>query len=556
MPYLLKEVLDGLASTDASGRTLQLSGVLLGLHLVQGPLRVVWRLCILPPSHRACLQLRKKFHAHLLDLGVPYYEKNNAGSVLTLLNSDHEAIRMFLGPGLVVLVDGITYTVAIGVFLWVLAPSFVLWACIPLAIVPFLVGFFERRLRASTQEIQSKLSISAGIGQSWIEGVRLLKTKARESNALEIYRESSDVLRNKRVQYAFLQSCFQPSLDLVLAVGLIVFVYLGHDSLMAQTISVGTWVATTRYMQKLLWPLSAIALAVEHFQRAWVSYRRLDDFYALKADPYVPSRIDEGSLRSQILDAQIDQLGIVSNSAREISRIRNVMSTKVTSHAIEIRNLTFRYPHKQNLSLAIERLAIPKGEWLFLKGNNQSGKSTLLKILMRHYESYQGEIELFGRALHTYSRTDSRTFMACVDQEPELLSGTLYDNLRGFVSRQDSEITDQVKLSLHAAGLNHEFETGQLKANTEVGFRGKMLSGGQRQRSTLARALMRKPEILLLDDISASLDHETEEVLLEGLKAQRSSMTVLVVSQRPSIQRLCDRTYELREPVFVPREGV
>jgi|GEM_PF-3549500 len=536
VPFLFKKVLDGIGSGAAQSTFFGLIFGILALHLVQGPLRLLWRVLILPPSHMACLALRQKFHRHLLHLGVPYSERVSTGHVLTLLNSDHEAIRMFLGPGLIVLVDGVVYILVIGTFLFFLSPKLVATVLIPLGLVPLLVGLFEKKLRLKTANIQKSVSLTASMGQAWIEGVRVLKLKAKEERALELYEQSSLDLKNQRLSYVRTQSLFQPSLDLCLAIGLIALVIYGEKAIATHVISIGTWVALTRYMQKLIWPLSALAIAVEHYQKARVSYQRLHHFQSLQSEADL--------VASSQHEHKLNDFGFVVGSTHRIA------GASGSDAVIAIRDLQFRYQNHTKDALCIRTLDVKKGEWIFLKGDNGVGKSTLFKILMGHYGSYQGSIALEGKELKRYTLDQIRKTIAIVDQDPELLSGSLLNNLSRFSMQMEETARKSGALSeaLEIASLGSGGSTKCVSVDRQVGYRGSRLSGGQRQRATLARAILREPRVLLLDDISSSLDIETEESVLENLRRLKDKLSVIVVSQRYSIRSLCDREFVLRGP--------
>lgn len=529
VPYLFKLVLDHLQGVDQRFSVLSLAFLLLVIHLIQGPMRFAWRVLIVPSSHGASATLRKKFHAELMRKGVPYSESVSTGEVITLMNSDIEAIRMFLGPGLIVAVDSIAYLVTIFIAMGLIGGVYGLAIFPPMFAIPFLVRYFERRLKNGAREVQDSLSKSASMGQAWIEGVRVLRTKYREHVALKLYEGTSKDLRAERLKYNRLQSLFHPSMDLVLSISLLSLMFFSEQLFSKSSgtatavFSIGTVFALSRYLQKCVWPLSAAALAVEHFQRAQVSYERLESFY-----------------KTQIQE-------IPKNTVP-------VIRIKKSDELLSLSKVEFSYPHGKQL-FQFPDFEVRPGEWIFLDGRNGSGKSTLFKILMKHFYPQSGHIFLDGKDYALLDKQDVRSVIASVDQESQLLAGSIRSNLTGFDARP-LPAAGQVESLLSSSGLFLDFYQNRLSFKTEVGFRGTRLSGGQRQRVSIARALHKKPKILLLDDVSSSLDAETEEMLLREVKKNVPDLACILVSQRPFMASLADRSvcFSAR-PKFIAREN-
>ena len=384
----------------------------------------------------------------------------------------------------------------------------------PLASI--LIQYFGSRIHDRFEKIQESFSEISSQAQENYSGARLVRAFAREKAQIEQFEQLNLRYISRAQRLVQLMGMLWPTLEFILGVAMVITLLVGGHLVLHHRITAGEFVAFNTYMILLIWPIIAVGWVVNLFQRGTASVKRIDEL--LQSKPHIDDRHADPSIA---LDA-------------------------VVRGDIEFRNLTFSYDEKpvlQNISLRI-----PAGSSLAIVGPTGSGKSTLVNLLTRMYEAPEGSISIDGRALQSYPLAVLRRNIGVVPQETFLFSETIRENL-AFGRPESSK--DEVLQAAEAAHIRQEFAEFPHGFETIVGERGVTLSGGQKQRSAIARALLKKPAVLILDDALASVDTYTEEQILKGLRFYTDAATTILISHRVSTIQMADQIAVLDRGMIV-----
>jgi ATP-binding cassette subfamily B protein len=374
----------------------------------------------------------------------------------------------------------------------------------PLASI--LVQYFGNRIHTRFERIQASFSDISSQAQENYSGARLVRAFAREESEINLFERLNREYIRRALRLVQLMGMLWPTLEFVLGVSMIITLLAGGHLVIAHRISVGDFVEFNVYMIMLIWPIIAVGWVINIFQRGTASVKRVDEL--LKAEPAIDDRSADLSL----------------------------VPETVLKGEIEFRNLNFNYgdtPVLKDISLRI-----PAGSSLAIVGPTGCGKSTLVSLISRLYEAPEGALLIDGRPVREYPLAVLRRNIGMVSQETFLFSETIRENL-AFGAPNAS--TEELLEAAEAAHIRSEFEEFPQGFQTMVGERGVTLSGGQKQRSAIARALVRRPAILILDDALASVDTYTEERILGGLRSYTATSTTILISHRVSTVRNADQ---------------
>ena len=482
-----------------------------GVALASGVFRYMMRKILIGVSRDVEFDLRNDFFAHLQKLPVQFYQQRQTGELMSRATNDMSAVRMLLGPGIMQGLNTIVLAVAaVGLMLYI-SPRLTLYALLPLPILSFCVAYFGKRIHHRFEEIQAHFAKISALVQEDLSGVRVVRAYAREDHETERFARMNREYVAKNQVLIRLWSTFYPAMTFLAGLGGVVVLWLGGSLVIRGQITIGQFVAFNVYLAMLTWPMIALGWVVNLFQRGSASYGRLREI--MDAVPAIRDASD----------------------AREAAGIRG---------AIEVRHLTFTYPGAARPSLDDVSISVPAGSTLALVGHTGSGKSTLLQLLCRLYEPAAGTVLIDGVDLNQYQTESLRRQIGLVPQETFLFSATVLENISYGVDRTD---LTEAQAAAHVAHLDVDVANFPAGYETLVGERGITLSGGQKQRTAIARAVIRKPAILLLDDCLSSVDTYTEEAILRELKQLMKSRTSVIVSHRVSTVRHADQIVVLEE---------
>ena len=469
--------------------------------------------------------IRKKFADHLFGLSSSFFDKRRIGELMSLATNDVDAIRMALGPGLLTLADALFYFLTVPVAMYWLSPKLTLIAFIPLPLIPLFVMRNEKEIHKRFDQVQASFGKISSLAQENLNGIRVIKAFAREDAQLERFKRAGEDHIRHSLWLARVQSAFGPMLDFFMSLGLVLLLYFGGQSVIEKTVTLGTFVAFQRYIQKMVWPMTALGLSITYYQRGIASSNRIQEVLSVKSD------IEESL--TPVLPADY--------------RVGTFAAPWKTRGEIEFKNLSFRFAGAERESLSGLSLKIKAGERIAFIGGIGSGKSALLGLIPRLYPVGRGMLFIDGVDVNDWPIDELRRQVGYVSQEVFLFSDSVIENVAyGLSDLHDSSPAHLLKSSIVEASTRlasvHEDMLGLREGyQTVLGERGVNLSGGQKQRLTIARALAKQPSILVLDDALSSVDVQTEERILTSLRSRGARNTEIIAAHRISTIKDADR---------------
>ena len=486
---------------------------------------------IIGASREIEFDLRNDLFANLERQSAAYYHTHRTGDIMARTTNDLNAVRQLLGPAIMYSANCLVFTCAALPFMVHISPKLTLCAVVPLPLASVLVQSFGQRIHRRFERIQAMFSDISAKAQENFSGARLIRAFAQEDAEIASFETANLEYIGRSMHLVRLMAMLWPSLELVLGLGLMITLLVGGHEVVQHRISVGDFAAFNFYMVQLIWPMIAIGWVVNLFQRGTASVIRIDEL--LKQQPEIvddPALFDRHPERS---GAESKDLG-----ASEITTAAPAFPTHVIDGSITFRNLSFAYPTGGPEVLDNINLQIPAGSSLAIVGPTGSGKSTLVSLIPRLFDAPDGAILIDDRPIRRYRLADLRRAIGFVPQETYLFSDTIAQNIA--FGRPDATAPEilEAATTAHIANEILEFPRG---FETLVGERGITLSGGQKQRIAIARAVIRDPRILILDDALASVDTYTEERILAGLREAMRGRTTLFISHRVSTARNADQ---------------
>ena len=515
-PKVLQAAIDGLDAGATRTRILELAGLLVAISIAKGIFLYSQRWILIGISREIEFDLRNDLFKKLETQDTGFYRDYRTGDIMARMTNDLNAVRMLLGPALMYSANTVFFTIGALFFLLRISPLLTLVAWAPMPLASILIQYFGSRIHDRFEKIQESFSEISSQAQENYSGARLVRAFAREKAQIEQFEQLNLRYISRAQRLVQLMGMLWPTLEFILGVAMVITLLVGGHLVLHHRITAGEFVAFNTYMILLIWPIIAVGWVVNLFQRGTASVKRIDEL--LQSKPHIDDRHADPSIAP---DA-------------------------VVHGDIEFRNLNFSYDEKpvlQNISLRI-----PAGSSLAIVGPTGSGKSTLVNLLTRMYEAPEGSISIDGRALQSYPLAVLRRNIGVVPQETFLFSETIRENL-AFGRPESSK--DEVLQAAEAAHIRQEFAEFPHGFETIVGERGVTLSGGQKQRSAIARALLKKPAVLILDDALASVDTYTEEQILKGLRFYTDAATTILISHRVSTIQMADQIAVLDRGMIV-----
>ena len=506
-PRVLGMAVDKLQKNLADHRMiLMFAGLLVAISLVKGIFLYAQRWILIGISREIEFDVRNDLFRHLEKQDSGFYQRYRTGDVMARMTNDLNAVRNLLGPALMYSANTVFFTLFALYFLLHLSPWLTLVALAPMPLASILVQYLGHRIHDRFERIQASFSEISSQAQENYSGARLIRAFAREESQISLFEKLNREYIARALRLVQLMGMLWPTLEFILGVSMVITLLAGGHQVIAHRISVGQFVEFNTYMILLIWPIIAVGWVINLFQRGTASVVRIDEL--LKAEPAID-------------DSQADPA---------------IPKDTILQGAIEFRHLNFSYgetPILRDISLSI-----PAGSSLAIVGPTGSGKTTLVSLLSRLYEAPNASLLLDGRPIREYPLATLRHNIGMVPQETFLFSDNIRENLK-FGAPEASE--QDMLQAAEAAHIRQEFEEFPQSFETMVGERGLTLSGGQKQRAAIARALLRRPAILILDDALASVDTYTEERILGGLSSYTSRSTTILISHRVSTVRNADQ---------------
>ncbi len=504
-PLLLKSAIDGItempAGPELRALLLKIVAAYMAIALVQGGMRFLWRKYIVRTSMMASDDMRNELFIHLSSMAPGFFQKKRVGDLVSLATNDIEAIRFSLGPGALTLFDALFYFIAIPpIMLWI-SPELALLSFVPLLVVPFFVRRMEGRIESSFREVQDKFSNLVSQCQEALGGLRIVKGAALEPFKEREFSAHGRTYMDANLRSARVQAGFSSGLEGILSASTAMIFLVGGIFVIQEKITLGVFVAFQRYIQKLSWPMEGIGLAANIFQRSLASQRRVDEVMhePKPVDPPLPANFSPSSVPK-----------------------------------IELRRLSFSYAPAVRPVLLDISLTLEPGMRVGIAGGIGAGKTTLLACLARMLPAPEGSIFFDGADVNALPLTAVRRKIAFVPQESFLFSRSVEDNILYGCEGAPEQRLEQARVAAQLASVDKDVLGLPQGYQTLLGERGVNLSGGQRQRLTIARAIARKPRVLLLDDCLSAVDAETEHHLIDGILRASEGITLVVASHRVS----------------------
>ena len=476
---------------------------LFGIAVLAAVFLYITREVIIGASRDIEYDLRNDLFANLERQSASYFHTHRTGDIMARTTNDLSAVRQLLGPAIMYSANTIVFTAAALPFMIHISPKLTLCAFVPLPIASVLVQYFGARIHRRFERIQAMFSDISAKAQENFSGARLIRAFVQEEAEIASFETANQEYIKRSLYLVRLMAMLWPTLEFVLGLSLMITLFVGGHEVVAHRISVGQFTSFIVYMVQLTWPMIAVGWVVNLFQRGTASVVRIDELLQQK-----PSIADTPTAVADPITGEI-----------------------------EFRNLTFAYPNAPDVLHDIN-LRIPAGTSLAIVGPTGSGKSTLVSLIPRLHDAAPGTVLIDGQPIRHFTLAELRKSIGFVPQETFLFSETIRKNIA--FGRPDATL-EEVE---DAAGVAHisteilEFSKG---FDTMVGERGVTLSGGQKQRTSIARAVIRDPRILILDDALASVDTYTEERILSGLRQGMAGRTTVFISHRISTARNADQ---------------
>lgn len=497
IPILIGRAVDSLKFGITGEKLLWFASLVIGSTLLSGIASFFTRQTIIVASRKIEYDLRNDFYRHVQSLHYLYFRDKKVGDIMAYATNDIPAVRNFLGPGIMYSVEtAIEFVVILGI-MFSMNLKLTLLTLTPLPLISYLVYKVGKIVHEKYEDIQEHFGTITTVAQENIAGIRVIKSYVREDYEVEKFRKLNFDYMLKNIKLIKVQSLTYPLMILITGISIILVVWYGGYQVIKGAMTLGQITSFLIYLGYLIWPMIAFGWIVNLTQRASASMDRLLEVF--KVEP-------------QIKDTNETDFSI-----------------KGINGEIKFKNVWFKYPDSESYVLKDINLEIKQGQTVGIVGYTGSGKTTLVNLIPRLFEPDKGEVLIDGINVKKIPLKVLRESIGYVQQEVFLFSDSVKNNITfGVDGVSDEEVFNVAKIA-HIYDEVIEFPNG---FDTIVGERGITLSGGQRQRVGLARALIKKPKILILDDSLSSVDAYTEEMILKSLKEFRAGRTTIIISHR------------------------
>jgi ATP-binding cassette subfamily B protein len=510
-PLVLRHAVDGLQAGVTREKLLTYSLELMGVAAIKGIFQFLTRWIVIGISREIEFDLRNDLFGHLESLSYSYYQRTRTGDIMARATNDLNAVRMLLGPAIMYSANTIVFTAGALAFMLSISPRLTFYAFLPLPLVSVTVQYFGKQIHERFEKIQAMFSEISARAQENFSGARVIRAYVQEEPEIAAFETSNREYINRSLKLVRLMGMLWPTLETMLGMAIVLVLWLGGREVLHGRMTVGGFVAFNTYMVQLTWPVIALGWVINIFQRGTASMGRINEILVEQ------SEIQDGP------EAQ-------ATAAGEGGRATQIRGE------IEFRGLNFGYngvPVLHDINLRI-----PAGSSLAIVGPTGSGKTTLVSLIPRIYDAAPGTVWIDGKPVREFPLEPLRRQIGFVPQETFLFSETVRENIA--FGKEDAT-DEEVGAAAEAANIAQDIEEFPEKYRTLVGERGITLSGGQKQRTAIARAIIRNPRILILDDALSSVDTHTEDKILNHLREVMQNRTTIFISHRVSTVRNADR---------------
>lgn len=511
IPLIVGEAIDANWSEVTWSRLTISALKVLGASILSGVFLFLQRRILIGMSRKIEYDLRRDFYSHLVDQPQSFFQEHRIGDLMARATNDLAAVRQLAGPMIMYSVQTVAVVVIVLPLMFLISWKLTLLLFVTMPLVSLTVKFFGQQVHLRFEKIQEFFSHITARAQENFTGVRVVRAYAQEGAEIAAFNELNRQYAEKNLGLVKIDALMRPLMQFLIGMGFVLILWVGVPLAVRGEMSVGQFTVFNMYLFRLIWPLIALGYVVNLYQRGTASLKRMNAILAVR-----PTITDAAAVKKQ----------------------------PPIAGAIDFRNLTFSYHDNDEPVLKNINLNIPAGQTVAFVGRTGSGKSTLVNLIPRVIEAADKTISVDGVSVRDYPLGQLRSGIGYVPQETFLFSDTLAENIAFGVDNADRK---QIEWAANVAGLSEDIAGFPAGLDTLVGERGLTLSGGQKQRTAIARAVLRQPRILILDDALSSVDTYTEEKILVQLRGVMRGRTSLIVSHRISTVRDADLICVLNE---------
>ncbi len=471
--------------------------------LLGGFFTFLMRQTIIVMSRMIEFDLKNEIYQQYQRLSINFYKKNRTGDLMNRISEDVSKVRMYFGPAIMYSLNMLVSLIIGFSQMYAISPKLTLYTMIPFPILSVSIFVLSKQINKKSVIVQQYLSKLTTFNQEFFSGINVVKSYAIEKAVISSFDEIADQSKDKNIELHKIQALFFPLMILLIGISNIIVLYIGGKQYIAGEIQLGAIGAFVMYVNILTWPVAVVGWVTSMVQQAEASQQRINEF--LKQVP-------------------------------EISNTEDV-ETKVEGN-IEFKNVSLTYDDTNITALNNVSLKINKGETLAILGKTGSGKTTIINLISRLYDASEGAVLIDGKNIKNCNLYDVRNQIGFVPQDPFLFSDTIQNNIKfGKENATEQEIIQAAKNAVIHENII-AFKEGY---QTILGERGVTLSGGQKQRTSIARAIIKNPKILIFDDCLSAVDTETEEQILSNLERVSNDKTTIIISHRVSSAKNADK---------------
>jgi ATP-binding cassette subfamily B protein len=509
MPAYFSEAIDRfqqhLAPTDQFGYlylALELGGIYMGFSLLKGFFLFLMRQSIIVMSRYIEFDLKNEIYHKYQSLDQSFYKKNATGDLMNRISEDVGLVRMYAGPGIMYTINlAVSFVLIVGKMISI-SPSLTLYVLLPLPIMSILIYKVSSTMNKMSLEVQKEQSTLSTIAQEAFAGIRIIKAYQREQEITSKVSASAENYKKQSMRLVIVNAFFSPTIIFLIGLSSMIAIYYGGLLTFEKKMTVGGIVAFIMYVTNLTWPFASLGWISSIIQRAAASQKRINEFL---------------------------------NTASKIKDEHDL--APAFEKGLHFKQVHFQYENASAPVLIDINFSVGQGETLAIVGQTGSGKSTICHLIARHFDPTSGAIQIGEQRLPELSLSKYRKGIAIVPQDVFLFSDTIANNLKFGSETQEEPTLEALQQACKQAHVLHNIQDFEGGFDTMLGERGVNLSGGQKQRISIARALLRDPKLLILDDCLSAVDTETEEIILNELQRFSKNRATIIVSHRISTIR-------------------
>ena len=469
--------------------------------LIAGVFTFIMRQTLINVSRFIEFDLKNEIFQKYQELNMKFYKNNRVGDLMNRISEDASKVRMYVGPALMYTINTISLFIIIITYMISIDPKLTLYTIAPLPILSFLIYKLSRQINIKSKKVQESLSKLTTFSQESFSGISIIKSNTIENKVNDFMTDFSNETKNKSIDLAKFQSWFFPMMILLIGLSNLLVIYVGGNQYINGEINLGVLAEFIIYVNMLTWPVATVGWVTSIVQQAEASQKRINEFLSEK------NEIINKNNDSYIIDG-----------------------------TVEFKNVKLKYKETNIQALNNINFKIKSGQSLGIIGSVGSGKSTILELIVRNYDVDSGSIYIDNKNIKDHNINVVRNEIGYVPQSTFLFSDTIYNNINfGNIKSDINEVYNKSKI----ACIDNDINSFPKKYSSILGERGINLSGGQKQRLAIARALLKNPKILILDDSLSALDTETEHLLINNLN-KLENITKIIVSHRISTIEKCD----------------